>query len=292
MRYYWGQYDPIEERENHYQLVFDAAMRTRRRWGREIDPHRILDQIERESGVSYARLYDLMMSDLVLSDETTHWAEKIQLVWTKIPDFVNAFEDGRAILIIRDPRSVLASFKNFTYEPEPAYLGAIFNMLDVLQRANQYSEQLDPSHFHVIRYEDIVTDPEATLTSAFNFLDLSSDHDLLSTEGWTDTSGDSWEVNSSFKDEEFDKEAAIYRWKNNLEPWELSLCEMVVSDVMTDFGYEPSDVSTPDEDALEILRDDSELSEYYRRWKKEGKGVESYPSNPENPSNWSENVKE
>jgi hypothetical protein len=233
-----------------------------------------------------------MMSDLVLSDETVHWAEKTQLAWTKIPDFVNAFENGRAILIIRDPRSVLASFKNFTYEPEPAYLGAIFNMLGVLQRANQYSEQIDSDQFHVIRYEDIVTDPEATLTSAFDFLDLSSDHDLLSMEGWTDTSGEPWEINSSFEDEEFDKEAAIYRWEDNLEPWELSLCEMVVSDVMADFGYEPSDISPPDEDSIEVLRDDDELNDYYWRWKKEDKGVESYPSDPTNPSNWSENIEE
>jgi len=290
MRYYWGSYDPIDEVENYYQLVFDATMRTRRRWDRKIDAHRILDEVDRSESVDYALLYDLIMSDLLISEGVHHWAEKIQLVWTKIPAFIDAFDNGRAILIIRDPRSVLASFKKFTYEPEPAYLGAIFNMLDVLQCAKTYSQQFSSDRFHTIRYEDIVYEPEETLKAAFDFLDLSADHDLLSEAGWTGASGGPWRTNSAYDNDKFDKDAAVHRWKGNLEPWELSLCELIVGDEMAEFGYEPQEPDPPDKDTLDVLRTDPELSQYYTRWKETGEGVESYPSDPTDPDNWTENV--
>jgi hypothetical protein len=162
-------------------------------------------------------------------------------------------------------------------------------MLDVLQKAKEYQRSLPHNQFHIIQYDDIVYSPKETLESAFDFLNLSSDHDLLSQENWVGPDGELWETNSAF-DGEFDKEEAVYRWKGNLKPEELSLCETIVGDIMTQFGYELSGAAPPDEQALDILREDNELSSYFNRWQETGKGVESYPSDPTNPDNWSENV--
>jgi hypothetical protein len=291
MRYYWGEYDPVSDPKNYTDLVFDASQTTRQRWGREIDPHRVLDEVEDLAEVDYASLYDLIMSDLVITEEIDHWAEKIQLVWRSIPEFVDNFENGRAILIVRDPRSVLASFKNYTYEPEPAYLGAVFNMLDVFQKAEQYSRTLAEDQFHLMRYEDVIYEPENTLIKAFDFLGLLRDHDLLSQDGWTDTGGDPWGSNSAF-DGDFDPDKAVNRWKNRLDPWEVAICEWVVGETMVDFGYEPAGYAPPAETDIDVLRDDPELAHYLVKWQEHGTGVESFPSDPTDPDNWEENAED
>ena len=48
------------------------------------------------------------------------------LCWTKIPDFLSMFPDGKVIHVIRDTRDVLSSFKRVTYEPGLKYLDAVF----------------------------------------------------------------------------------------------------------------------------------------------------------------------
>ncbi len=292
MRYYWGQYDPISESQNYYRLVFDAARRTHRRWNREIDAYSVVGTCHEESDVDYALIYDLIMSDLLLGTDIRHWAEKTQLVWTKIPYFIDSFDEGRAIMIVRDPRSVLASFKEYTYEPAPAYLGAIFNMLDVFNKAAEYRESISESQFHVIRYEDIVLEPYNTLEKAFQFLNLSTDHDLLSEKGWKTTSGEAWEANSAYDDsDDFDAIAAINRWKDHLERWEVSLCEWIIGESMAEFNYKQQEVSEPEKSHVDVLRDDPQLSTFLTHWQETGEGVEAFPSDPNDPANWEENAK-
>ena len=85
--------------------------------------------------ITYGVLYDVLMTTLWVTEEKRHWAEKCQILWREIPDFIDMMPNGRAILAIRDPRSVLASFRAFTFVPPPAYLGAIFNCFDALKHA-------------------------------------------------------------------------------------------------------------------------------------------------------------
>jgi len=230
-----------------------------------------------------------MMRDLI-PDGMPHWAEKMQLEWRSIPDFLRMFDDAKAILVIRDPRSILASFKEFTYAPEPRYLGAVFNALDSMQKGQEYNQRLGEEQFHIVKYEDVVRKPESTVEELLYFLNLSTNHDLLSEEGWTDTSGDPWHANSAFDDgEHFDKSAAVHRWRGNLEEWELSLCERVNKKVMDAFGYERSCVSVPESEYLDIIEKDEQISSFFEQWKRNGTGVEQYPTEPTDPKNWSEN---
>lgn len=294
MRFCYDRYNPVEQEPNYSRLVFDAAQRIRSRWRRNLNVHQILDSCEKVEAVTYALLYDLMMVDLFLTDKVQSWAEKTQLVWTKIPAFLEMFPKGKAIHIVRDPRSVLASFKKFTYAPEPAYLGAIFNCYDSMSSSLAYKEQFEASHYYLLKYEDILISPEETLNDLFNFLDLSADHDLLSEEGWKDAHGNPWHHNSAFLPAnapggEFDKSVAINRWKNNLSNWEVALCETVNGELLDIYGYERSDVTEAWPTLLTPLLSDDKLTAYLRGWLVVGKGVEEFPTDPIKPENWGEN---
>ena len=62
MRFCYDRYNPVEEEINYSRLLFDAAQRIRIRWNRNLNVHKILDYCEKAERVSYALLYDLMMS--------------------------------------------------------------------------------------------------------------------------------------------------------------------------------------------------------------------------------------
>jgi hypothetical protein len=248
-----------------------------------------MDELAKLKKTSYGTIYDRIMKELGPS-HTPHWAEKMQLEWRSIPDFLGMFGDAKAVLVVRDPRSILASFKKFTYAPEPRYLGAIFNALDSMQKGLKYSEYLDDNQFHIVKYEDVVRTPESTIKQLLTFLNLSKEHDILSEKGWKNTSGDPWYANSAFEEgESFDKRAAVYRWRGNLEEWELALCERVNKAMMRAYGYEPSGVSVPESQYLDIIEQDEQVVNFFQHWKNTRKGVEQYPTDPTNSNNWSEN---
>lgn len=289
MRFCYGQYDPIDEREQYTSLVFDTGRRMRLRWGCNLDVHRVLDDCESREVVTYGSIYDAIIRD-IMPEPVPNWAEKTQLVWQRIPDFLDLFEHAKTILIVRDPRSILASFKNFTYAPEPRYLGAIFNALDAMQHGREFASSLPADQFHLVKYENVVLDPRSTVSAIFDFLSLPTDHDLMSEEGWTDPAGDHWGANSAFEDgSEFDKQAAVNRWQGNLEPWEIALCERVNGDVMEAYGYELAGTSVPTTGYEDVINADPQIKRFYEKWKRDGSGVEKYPTDPTDPGNWAEN---
>jgi hypothetical protein len=295
MRFSFNRYNPIEKKANYKKLLEENSKRIQERWNKKLNVKKILDFCENQDKVTYALLYDLIISDLYLSEDVRQWAEKTQLVWTKIPDFLKMFPKGKAILVIRDPRSVLASFKKFTYAPEPAYLGAIFNCFSSMKLGLDFKEKYS-NRFYIVRYEDIARYPEETLIKIFDFLELKSNHDLLSEEGWVDAKGNSWGHNSAFVKskkiiKKFDKKSAIDRWKKNLSNNEIALCEYIIGDLFDKYNYTLSNIKVEWSEMIKPVFLDEKLMNYFKKWILYDEGVEEFPTDPLKPENWSENVK-
>ena len=294
MRFCYDRYNPIEKEYNYAKLLFDAAERIRKRHNKNLDIDKILVTCSKSNKVTYALLYDLMMNNLFLSNGVKIWGEKIQQVWTKIPDFLDMFPNGKAINIIRDPRNVLASFKRITYAPPPAYLGAIFNCYGSMQSSLEYAQKFGGDCFYNLKYEDLILSPKKELIKLFNFLGLSSNHDLLNQDGWMDSGGKQWIHNSAFvsrqeNGENFDNNNFIESWKRNLEDWEIILCEAINGEYFTDFDYELSGLSGNWKKIIKPFIKNNQIGKFAEIYENRGKGVEEFPTDPLSPSNWSEN---
>jgi len=295
MRFCYGRYDPVNVPANYSRLVFDTAQRVRERWHRKLDAHRILDLCDGETEVTYGMLYDLLMRDLFLEWRTGAWAEKTQLVWSKIPAFLDILPRSKVIHIVRDPRSVLASFKRYTYAPPPAYLGAVFNCFGSMKAGVTYRNDLPAGRYLLVRYEDLILQPEETLIGMFDFLGMSHEHDVLCEDGWVDATGKPWGHNSAFSDSgsrdgRFDKQASVDRWKKHLNEDELVLCERITGDLLQAYGYGTSGAVREWERVIQPVLADDRLKEYLHRWEVDGMGVEEFPTDPLQPENWEENA--
>ena len=293
MRYSFNRYNPINNKKNYTALLEEAKKRIKVRWKKNLNIKKIISYCEEEKKVSYQLLYDLMMSDLFLSKSISKWGEKTQLVWRQIPDFLKMFLNGKAINIIRDPRSVLASFKKSTYNPEPAYLGAIFNCFDSMQKSLIYSNKYK-DRFLSFRYEDIALKPEQTLKHIYTFLNLSSDHDLMNEKEWLNADGSKFLHNSVFtakikNQNHFDMKASINRWKNNLSEAEIAFCQFVNKETMKSYNYKISNKHNDWNELLSKIFSDKKIHRYFKNWLLRKQGVQEFPNNPLNPKNWDEN---
>jgi hypothetical protein len=289
MSYYWGKFDDISKFKNYSKLVTEAELNIKKRWDRPLDAKHIIIQLRDEPEVTYDLIYNLIMEDLTVKSEHEYWAEKSQLVWRQIPEFIRNFEKGKSILVLRDPRSVVASFKKHTYHPEPAYLSSIFNMLDLFQRAITYKKILPRSSFFIVKYEQIVKNRQKTLSDLIEFLQLSAENYYINEHEWKDTKGNDWKNNTAFGSDNFDSGKAVDRWKYNLEDWEVALTQSILSDYMIEFGYKPHNSVQLYDQQLVNLRTDVEFNELYEDWKYEEKGIQKFPANPLKEENWTEN---
>ncbi len=292
LRFMYGKYDPIENRENYTLAVTDTARRLKQRYDLVLDTDQVNEQCSRLGKVSYGVLYDLIMTVLWLGDSRRFWAEKCQLVWREIPEFFSSLPGSKAFMVLRDPRSVLASFKHFTYAPAPAYLGAVFNCYDAMVRASEYQTQF-PDRFRVFLYEEFVRKPVQARKAAWEFLGLETKDMLDVAPDLRDSSGRLWASNSTFDMEsrnEFDIGQSIERWKQYLSPEEIMLAEYVNQNTMENCGYERSSRPVDWEAMLRLFLYDEKITDYFRGFLLDESGIQEFPTDPVNPDSWAENA--
>ena len=293
-RFSQGRYDPIAEPENLDRCLADMNERFAERYPFRLDAEAVKARLQAEETITYGAVYDAVMTVLWLDDVKRHWVEKCQLLWREIPEFIESQPNGRAIFVLRDPRSVLASFKNFTYADPPAYLGAVFNCLDAMQRAKAYREGPFAERVRIVRYEDAARNPDATRSELFRFLGVDPDGWRGQGDEWADAYGDPWHANSSFHDNDdgqsFSVDASIRRWEGNLETAEIHLAEAVCGPVMEEFGYRMSGATAEWADVLRLFLFDETMTDHFRRWLFKNEGIQAFPTDPLLKENWQENV--
>ncbi len=293
LRFVYDRYNPIEQESNYNRALEDLEKRLNERYELRLDRETISKEFARFPRLDYGTFYDIVMSSLYLSADVRHWAEKNQLLWREIPTFLEIMPNPKAVIVIRDPRAVLASFKKYTIAPPPGYLGAIFNCYDAMINARRYLKELPTDRFYCVRYEDAARSPQETAERIWDFLGISGNYSVTGNEDWRDAYGKKWHVNSSFHTNEdsskFDVEASVVRWKEKLPASDIALCEIVCGEVMKEFGYEP-ETGNPDwKSAMQLCASSDTIFEHLKHWLKTGQGIEAFPTDPLKPENWERN---
>jgi len=293
LRFVVGKYDDIAEEVNYKRALDDINDRLYERYNIELNKEKVRAELAACERVTYGILYDVIMCELYLKKPVEHWAEKNQLLWREIPEFLKMMPNGKVIHVIRDPRAVLLSFKKYTFAEPPAYLGAIFNCFDSMRLASEYKKIYSTDKYYLIRYEDLVSSTEAEIRKIWEFLGLNVDNSISDRSRWVDAYGNKWHANSSFHDNDnkknYDTKNAVSRWQEHLLKHEIELTEYICEKYMNEFGYEMISTLVTWENSIELINDDQELMRYFQEWKQRGVGIESFPLDPLEKSNWEEN---
>lgn len=142
--------------------------------------------------------------------------------------------DARYLVLVRDPRDVLCSWRAYAKRPEvrAQHPELVDYPADTL--ASSWSaiyrglprELEDPM---ILRYEDLCADPRRHVEGFLRSLDLE----------WSADVERALEENDTFKGHgtASSLEASMGRWQNELPAEDVALVERVCGDVMTEFGY-------------------------------------------------------
>jgi hypothetical protein len=187
------------------------------------------------------------------------WGEKTPRHIFRIDDIMGVFPRAKVIIMVRDPRAVVASYRDwknqggFDLDLDPQLAQSIekdqrrakrsYNIIiqsmlwkGTTGAAAQAQRTYGTEAVRIVKYEDLVSRPEETVPSLCAWIGQPYDSSLLNVPI----------VNSSFS--EYDKEggfvaSAITRWVKKLSSAEVAVIQNTVGAVLTSVGYES--VSVP-----------------------------------------------
>ncbi|MDA9194138.1 sulfotransferase [Alphaproteobacteria bacterium] len=283
-RFCLGRYDPIDNEENYKKLIHESHKRVTTRWDIDFDAEGVLDDVAKR-GVSYATLYDSIMSHILAANDGaagTQWIEKIAVMWSRIPEFLCMFPQGKVIHVLRDPRSVAASYKKMTNEPGATFLDAAFNTVHAIQSIEKFQKDLGNERIMLLRSEDLLISPEANIRKICTFLDVPFSSRMLDPNTYGHIIGEDWRHNTSFHGEIKGFLPPSLRWRDTMTPAETMFIEMISQPYLAKYGYEADShfPSKKDWDEIYGFLEDPFLRERFEKWLHTGQGTEGYRTDP------------
>ena len=170
------------------------------------------------------------------TDRITRWIEKTPANRYCLEDIRACFPNARVILTLRDPRAVLAAYllrkrrKNLQL--------SVYDCVSHWRQSAQVA--LEAAHqnawIHVVKFEDLVRDPETQMRAICGFLEV----DFMPSVLAPTKAGEAWRGNSAVKEKFTEVDTApADRWRASLTPEEIGWVELHCREWMRALGYEP-----------------------------------------------------
>ncbi len=171
-------------------------------------------------------------------DDLRGWVEKTPDHWQDVEALHRDFPAARFIHVVRDPRDNYASYAKKHPGLSPHAFAHLWRA--ALRAAERYAAELGTERYFVLRYEDLLRDPDGMTRRLAAFLGI----DYVDELRVPSLFGVSWEGNSMWGDRMSGiSTAPIGRYRQWKRPADLGVVEAVVLDEMRRAGYEPE--STP-----------------------------------------------
>ncbi|NVL90347.1 MAG: sulfotransferase [Desulfobacterales bacterium] len=162
-------------------------------------------------------------------------------VWANemVPAFLNSFPDSKSIIVVRDPRDVTASNNSTPAKYPLFFLGRQWRKLAFL---GKYIEKQYPGRVLLLRYEDLVENPEQVVKSLCSFVEVPFESSLLDPSNYVDGNNKPWKQNTKYgyKAKQTINKNSLGKWRTILERSDLLIIELIARDWMEIYGYDTS----------------------------------------------------
>lgn len=218
---------------------------------------KITFDIPYKENYGFLELYDIILKNNLLNNTVKSFGAKEIMCEEFIPYLID--NDTKVIVIVRDPRDVVASIN---YPKKEKYLGNKKPTLFILEswrRTIDYIKHFKKNkNFIFLKYEDLVTSPYKCLNSIANFLNL-REFDLNHFDsGILDRNGELWKANSSFEMQtSFISSKSVGGYLNVLSGNEINYIETICSQEMDLMGYLLTTI--PNKEIIKSFRDNDIL---------------------------------
>ena len=186
------------------------------------------------------------------------WGEKTPRHVFDIDEILAAFPDAAIVCMIRDPRAVVASFKDWHKNKivtddqgqtrkdfQRKRVERVFHPITIatlckgaFRAAQKAAEKHGSGQVRIIRFEDLILSPHEVLSGLTEWLEIDAEIDpdnmpVSNSSYAKPDAGDAKGMNP----------AAVDRWRTTLSPAQIKVVEKTASRMMVDAGYEPTNGS-------------------------------------------------
>jgi LPS sulfotransferase NodH len=229
------RFGSLAKRSNRSRMI-NAWVRSKgfRRSGLDAEQLKARVQDECRSGGDFIRI---VMSEIARNQSVVRWVLYdpdnllyIPRIQADIPEalFVHIIRDGRDVAL---SLSKMGGFKPLPWNRAAGLLPTALYWEWMVRRGRQQGLRIADDYIEV-RYEELVSDPRATVRKLGEFLDHDLDYDCIQKTSL----GRLHEPNSSFLQED-EQRSPLNRWREKLSRSEIMSVEAMVGEFLQELGY-------------------------------------------------------
>lgn len=208
-----------------------------------------------QAPLSYTNLFLAMMESLRRKAQRPRIGEKTPAHVVAFWDIYEELPDAKIIHLVRDPRAVITSWLKVegfgnVYRGNP--MRAVEKWKIAADRHLEATKRAEPSRYLVVRYEDLVSDPETQLRRICEHLGIDFEPAMLEFHKRSDlgfTKGSEHKMGTTmpvYTD-------SLSKWRKQITPEQLEVVEASLAEPMRVLGYE-LDNGQPTEKAVQKAR--------------------------------------
>jgi hypothetical protein len=219
--------------------------------GKYLDiPKQTMEELLKASDRSERAIYEVIMLAPVVASHGSIAArnavlgEKMPGNLYHVPQLMDWFPNSRIVHTFRDPRAILASeWRKIIDRQEDSFSQRLARPLKSLSivlyvtvtwlyavRLHHLYSQRYPGKYQLVRYEDLVSEPEPTVRKLCEFLEFDFHQAMLQPAKF----GSSFTASGG---QGFDRQG-LELWRRHLAPWMLRWLNLITGSRLTEFGYE------------------------------------------------------
>jgi hypothetical protein len=192
-------------------------------------------QLSGPTVVPYSRAIEATYEAYARRAGKQRWGDKTPRYVEHIPFLDRLFPTARFVHLVRDGRDVALSYANVPFGPKTVAKAAALWGRRVRTGVRQ-GRPLGPSRYMELRYEDFVSEPEASVKKMSDFIEIEFVPEMME---YTDTAPEVvFEKAKSYNPKVLERPTKSSRsWETDMPPAHVAVFESVAGDVLDLFGY-------------------------------------------------------
>jgi hypothetical protein len=233
-RWFYGRFGNLDD-ESNFERLLDKVIRYKRIEPLNPDEDRIRKEFW-EGKPSYGRFFALLQEHNMEREGKTRWGDKSLHTEHYIDQVMKEFPRAKIIHTIRDPRDRYASERKRFGKDNPRLGASTAKCLSSIKAA-KVNRTKYPNNYMIVRFEDLVNEPEITSRKICDFIGEKYDPAMLTLQGaarYQKNNG-----NSSFGNIEpgVISKKPLGRYKEVLSPLEIAYIQLFMRKIMKEFNY-------------------------------------------------------
>lgn len=204
-----------------------------------------LRNLVEQEGISHASVFGQFLAEEARAHGKTIWGDSSPQDVLYMDALKSWYPGARFIGLVRDPRAYLASYKNYYRKGVRLYRNRYNpwanatlwrSYMVALMQAKQSAFGHD---VHLLKYEDLVSDPGTEIRTLCEFLELDFQESML---GVGRQNSSYFSVKEDFQQKGISA-SSVDRWRQELHPAEIWILESIAGVQLEALGYRREDLS-------------------------------------------------